>query len=257
MIGIRSLYQALNESRKSSRQRATLAVTGDSPEAARLAKLLGAERSARKAEIVLSVSGSGQRTSVEISGPAVEDKRDISPREALADLPDEEVVSEIVPAIVDEVDSEHLVPLGRGYEAFRRPVSEELIRKNAWQNAMVGAIPVPGADLPVMTANQGRMVLNLAAVHGQEITLERARELIGVLGAGLALRGLGRQLVKILPVGGWAAAGAIGYAGTLAMGRAALLYFERGRQPESGELSDIRRRAQEEAKSFFSRLRRR
>lgn len=257
MIGIRTLYQALNESRKSARGRATLAVTGDSPEAARLAKLLGAERSARKAEIVLSVSHSAGKTSVELSGPAVEDEGDVSPRRALSELADEEVVGEIVGTVVDAVDSDYLPPLGRGYTAFRRPVCEEIIRKNAWQNALVGAIPVPGADLPVMTANQGRMVLNLAAVYGEEMTLERARELIGVLGAGLALRGLGRQLVKVLPVGGWAVAGAIGYAGTLAMGRAALIYFERGRQPEPGELSDIRRRAQEEAKTFFSRFRRR
>jgi hypothetical protein len=64
--------------------------------------------------------------------------------------------------------------------------------------------------------------------------------------------------VKLIPLGGWAAAAAIGYAGTVAMGRACVLYFEGGKQKlEEGEISEIRQRAVEEAKVFVSRLRRR
>ena len=108
-----------------------------------------------------------------------------------------------------------------------------------------------------MTANQGRMVLQLAAAYGEKLSVERARELIGVLAAGFGMRALARQVVKVVPVGGWAASAALGYAGTLAMGRATMLYFERGGQ-EVGrqEMADIQRRATEEAKTFVSRLRR-
>ena len=64
--------------------------------------------------------------------------------------------------------------------------------------------------------------------------------------------------MKLIPIGGWAAAAAIGYAGTVAMGRATMLYFEGGGQRlEEGEISEIRRRAIEEAQVFVSRLRRR
>ena len=102
------------------------------------------------------------------------------------------------------------------------------------------------------------MVLGIAAVYGEEISFERARELIGVLAAGFGFRALTRQVVKLVPVGGWAASGAIGYAGTLAMGRTAMLYFERGkREPDPEELSKIRHWASEETKTFLSRLRRR
>ena len=53
-------------------------------------------------------------------------------------------------------------------------------------------------------------------------------------------------------------AAGIGYAGTLAMGQATLLYFERGkRQPGPGEVSDLKTRALEEAQGFLSRLRQR
>jgi uncharacterized protein (DUF697 family) len=64
--------------------------------------------------------------------------------------------------------------------------------------------------------------------------------------------------VKLVPFAGWAAAAAIGYAGTVAMGRATMLYFERGGQRVGEkEMAEIQRRAVEEGKAFASRLRRR
>jgi uncharacterized protein (DUF697 family) len=69
---------------------------------------------------------------------------------------------------------------------------------------------------------------------------------------------LGRQVVKLVPIAGWAAASVIGYAGTLAMGRATMLYFERGKQ-EVGqkEMAEIRQRAIKEAEAFVARVRNR
>jgi uncharacterized protein (DUF697 family) len=165
---------------------------------------------------------------------------------------------ELAPRLVKALEAEHLVPLAKAYPPLRRAACEEIIRKNARQNAVVGALPIPGADMPVMTANQARMVLHLAAAYGEELSLQRARELLGVLAAGFGLRALTRQVVKVVPAGGWAAAAAIGYAGTLAMGRSTMLYFERGGQKVGqGEMEEIQRRATEEAKSFVSRFRRR
>jgi uncharacterized protein (DUF697 family) len=122
---------------------------------------------------------------------------------------------------------------------------------------VVGALPIPGADMPVMTANQARMVLNIAAAYGEELSMDRAKELLGVLAAGFGLRALSRQAVKLVPVGGWAAAAVIGYAGTVAMGRSTILYFERGGQEVGAEeMEQIKNRATQEAKAFVSRLRR-
>jgi uncharacterized protein (DUF697 family) len=46
---------------------------------------------------------------------------------------------------------------------LRRAICEELIRKFSRQNAIVGvAVFVPGADLPVLTLNQVRLVLRIA-----------------------------------------------------------------------------------------------
>jgi uncharacterized protein (DUF697 family) len=46
-----------------------------------------------------------------------------------------------------------------------------------------------------------------------------------VLGGGLGLRALARELVDLVPGLGWALKGAIAYAGTRAVGEAAVLYF--------------------------------
>jgi uncharacterized protein (DUF697 family) len=247
-MGLRNLYKVFNETRKAARSQATLAVVGDSPRAAEVANLLGAQRGTKGAEIVLSVSGN----SLALSGKAVEEPGEIPLSSGSVDL--EELTTRVVRAL----DDDYLVALAKGYPPFRRAACEEIIRHNARQNAVVGALPIPGADMPVMTANQARMVLNIAAAYGEELSVERARELLGVLAAGFGLRALARQAVKLVPLGGWAAAGVIGYAGTIAMGRATILYFERGGQRVGErEMAEIRRRALEEGRTFVSRLRRR
>src|SRR5919199_680311 len=155
------------------------------------------------------------------------------------------------------MDEDFLVALAKGYPPFRLAVCEEITRNNARQNAVIGALPIPGADMPVMTANQARMVLNIAAAYGEELSMDRARELLGVLAAGFGLRALARQALKLVPVGGWAASAVIAYAGTVAMGRSSILYFERGGQKVGEkEMAEIRRRALKEGKTFVSRLRR-
>ena len=248
MMGLRNLYRVFNETRKAAREQATLAVVGDSPRAQKISSLLGAQRGTRGAEVILAVS----EGSISLSGKAVEEPGEIPLPSNNGDL--EELTTRIVRAL----DDDYLVALAKGYPPFRRAVCEEIIRHNARQNAVVGALPIPGADMPVMTANQARMVLNIAAAYGEELSMERARELLGVLAAGFGLRALARQAVKLVPVGGWAAAAAIGYAGTIAMGRATILYFERGGQKVGEkEMAEIRHRALEEGKAFVSRWRRR
>jgi uncharacterized protein (DUF697 family) len=249
-MGLRNLYKVFRETRNAAREQATLAVTGDSSRAAEIAALLGAQRGVRGAEVILAVSEKGAT----ISGKAVEDPGEIS-------LPSEEgraLLDELAPRIVLALDEDYLVALAKGHPPLRRVVCEEIVRNNARQNAVIGALPIPGADMPVMTANQARMVLNIAASYGEELSMDRARELLGVLAAGFGLRALSRQAVKLVPFGGWAASAVIAYAGTVAMGRTSILYFERGKQEVGAkEMASIRERALQEGKAFVSRMRRR
>lgn len=97
----------------------------------------------------------------------------------------------------------------------------ELVHSCAAQNAAVGAITlIPGADLPIMCANQTRLALDMAAAFGRPLCVERLAELGAVLGAGFVYRQLARTLVGLAPVLGWAIKGGIGYFGTVTTGGA-------------------------------------
>ena len=123
---------------------------------------------------------------------------------------------------------EAATPLAARLPVLRRAVCDELIRKFSRQNAIVGvAVFVPGADLPVLTLNQVRLVLRIADAYGFEIDKERLPEVLGVVGSGLGFRAIARQAIGAVPVVGWAVKGAIAYAGTRALGEAAMRYFER------------------------------
>jgi uncharacterized protein (DUF697 family) len=254
MLGIRNLYKAFQESRTAAERRATVAVNGTGPDADALAALLGARREHRGAEIVLTILGkkdAGLRLS--LSGKAVERP---GMEVFLPALMEGAVGEALAPRLARVVDDEYLVPLGLGYPLLRKAACEHLVGRNARQNAIIGALPIPGADMPAITANQGRMVLGIAAAYGEELSLERARELLGVLAAGFGMRTLARQVLKVVPVAGWAASAAVGYAGTLAMGRTAILYFERGKvAPGEGERREIFRRSLDEARAYLSRPR--
>ena len=111
----------------------------------------------------------------------------------------------------------------------RRPLALDSVNKTAIENAGVGLIVfIPGADMPVMTLNQAKMVLQIAGAYGQPITTERVKELLAVVGGGFAARHVARQLVAIVPGIGFIIKAGIGYSATLAMGHAAIEYFENG-----------------------------
>lgn len=117
----------------------------------------------------------------------------------------------------------------QAFDFVRRPLALESVRSTAAQNAGVGLVVViPGADMPVMTANQAKMVLEIAAAYGQPLTVERIKELAAIVGGGFAWRAVARQIIGVVPALGWAVKAGIGYGGTVAMGTAAIEYFEHG-----------------------------
>lgn len=110
---------------------------------------------------------------------------------------------------------------------MRSAIAHEYVLATSVQNAVVGGLLfIPGADLPVMTLNQAKMVLQIASTYGVALSYERLKELAAVVGGAFALRTVARELVGVVPVLGWAIKASIGYGGTFAMGRAAIKYFE-------------------------------
>lgn len=128
-----------------------------------------------------------------------------------------------------EISGEHVVALGRRYPALRPLAARRVVYRAAAQNALIGAtFFIPGTDMPAMTMNQAKMVLSLAGIYGAEIGRERALELIGIAGAGFGFRALARALLRGTPGVGWVVKASTGFTATVALGLAAMRYFEAG-----------------------------
>lgn len=110
---------------------------------------------------------------------------------------------------------------------LREQVIDELIRRCARRNAVIAvAVFVPGVDMPVLTLNEARLVLRIALASGRDTEAIPVAELASVVGAGLGLRAIARELLDLVPAAGWAAKGAVAYGGTRAIGEAARRRFE-------------------------------
>jgi uncharacterized protein (DUF697 family) len=142
------------------------------------------------------------------------------------------------------------IPLARRFPIFRKAVAHRIITATSAENAVIGTlIFLPAADMPVMTANQVKMILKIAIVYGQVIGLERLKELLVVFGSAIAMRAVARNLASLVPVLGWAVKGGIAYGGTVALGKAAIKYFEndaeirlpgtRALKPGQGTIIDV------------------
>lgn len=123
---------------------------------------------------------------------------------------------------------EEAAPLAARVPVLRRAVAQQLVAGFARKNGIVGAaVFVPGADLPLLALNELRLVLRLEQAYGLEIDpRERLPEIVATLGAGFGMRAVARELLDLVPVAGWAVKGAVAYAGTRALGEAAVRRLE-------------------------------
>lgn len=125
--------------------------------------------------------------------------------------------------------SEKRLAFALAFPFVRRPLSLDSVNVTAIENALIGGVVfIPGADMPLMTLNQIKMLLRIASSYGQPLTMQRAKELVATVFGGFFCRSVARNLCGIVPVAGPAIKAGVGYAGTIAMGRAAIEYFEGG-----------------------------
>jgi uncharacterized protein (DUF697 family) len=163
-----------------------------------------------------------------LAGPGLDDHvpyvlaTDVVKTEAGAGFDVDEIARVVAVKLVEEG-----TPLAARLPVLRDAVVDLLVERFARVNGTVGALVfIPGADMPLITLNQIRMVLRIAHAHGVGVGQERAPEVLAVLGSGFALRTLARQAVGIVPFAGWAVKAGIAYGGTKALGEAAKRYYE-------------------------------
>ena len=173
---------------------------------------------------------------VELAFPAA----GIGPNRVVGIAPDGKPPADVLAEAVVDASGDASPSLAARLPVLREEACRQIIRKTARQNSIIGALfIIPGADMPVMTMNEARMLLKIAAAHGDTVGTDRAVELLGVVGGGFGLRALARQALNLLPGPGWAIKSGIAYSGTRMMGKAAMTYFEGGTRVTPSRIAEL------------------
>jgi uncharacterized protein (DUF697 family) len=120
--------------------------------------------------------------------------------------------------------------------------------------ATAGAIPIPWVDLFVLPGVQSQMIQHLAGYYGQPLSGGRFLEVASTLGLGILVRQAVREIMKLIPVIGSVAGGALAGASTFALGKAFCFYYSavhEGHVPRPEELRRYYREQLTEAERLW------
>ncbi len=183
---------------------------------------------AMKKPLVFVVNKTDLMKSKEIGTDIINSRFNIGPKDSIFVSAKEgtNVIERLIPKVA-RLAKDFEIVLARKMPVFKEAVADRLVKRTAAENSVIGvAVFIPGADTPILTANQIRMVMKLALVHDQDIDFERIKEIIATLGSALVFRTVARTACGYVPVLGWAIKGGIAYGGTIALGKAVDRYFE-------------------------------
>lgn len=139
---------------------------------------------------------------------------------------------------------------------LQRTIARRLSQLAATICAGVAAVPIPVADIVPITSLQTSLITGIAYVSGRQATMESASEFLGAIGVnvgvGLVFREAARAIAKwLIPGGGSILSAAVAYAGTVAIGEAAIAYFLD--QTPQQHLKDIYERSRAIASGAFGK----
>ena len=137
------------------------------------------------------------------------------------------VEDKLLPALLNAVPR-LAVPLGREIQGIRQLAARRIIRQAALFAGILGAQPIPLLDLPFQIMLQSGMVMRVGASFGHAPGGGLNREIIATVAGALAFRYLAQSVVKLVPLVGWVAGGALATASTLLIGEAAIQYYAAG-----------------------------
>lgn len=155
---------------------------------------------------------------------------------------------------------------GRAFPAFRPSAAKATIDEAAKANAQfalvsnipavipfVGGLVAASADFLVLTKNQVMLLYKVAAIHGRSLDDQFGiiREMVPVVGAGLAWRTVAREIAAFVPfAAGTVPKVAVAYAGTLAAGRGADFYYRFGHKPDAGQIKGYYQQAADRVRAL-------
>jgi uncharacterized protein (DUF697 family)/predicted GTPase len=135
-----------------------------------------------------------------------------------------------------------------------RDVARRYILPCAIAAGTVAAIPLPFADLPVLTAIQVSMVGLLGKLYGQTLTPSQAGGVVSAIAGGFAAQLVARQSIKFIPGFGSVISASWAAAYTVALGEGACVYFGDlmgGKKPDPQQIQALMSEAFAHAKERF------
>lgn len=131
------------------------------------------------------------------------------------------------------------VSFAAAYPSCRESVVKQITSACAKENAAIGAVAlVPGSDMPLMTARQIRLALDITSAYNINMSIETIAELLGVVGAGFGYRTVARTVAGAVPGFGWALKAGMGYAGTRTTARVIHAYARKLAEKRDGVAAD-------------------
>ncbi len=171
-----------------------------------------------------------------------------------------------VPAVLTLLP-ENKLSLARNFPLFRSAVARDVINETSFANAsysfstglaeIIPALNIPFnvADMVILTKAQAFMVYRLGMIFGLSTRWQEHLAAFGsTVGFGFVWRTIARQLVGLIPAFGILPKVAIAYAGTYAMGRGALQWYETGRDVKRADIEKFFQEALERGKNLATTL---
>lgn len=149
---------------------------------------------------------------------------------ARASLPEQEQVHVIEKRLAQwmlSVLPEKKLTLCNAFPFVRGVAARSEVSSCAVQNSAIGLVHlIPGADLPLMTVNQVKMLLRIASMYGHELDFLQAVQVVGVGAFAFVSRSGARSALRALPAFGQLIRASVALGSTCAIGWALIAYYE-------------------------------
>ncbi|MFZ0547209.1 MAG: GTPase [Candidatus Promineifilaceae bacterium] len=136
-------------------------------------------------------------------------------------------IEQVVLAIV-KAEPSLVAALGQGLPAYRWQLAWRLITGAASTSGLIALTPLPFLDFIPLAGVQISLILGIARIYNYEMNLRRWWEVVSVLGVGFLGRTLFYEVIKLGGPPAWVVSASVAGGTTVALGYAAILWFERG-----------------------------
>ncbi|MCL5773776.1 MAG: hypothetical protein M1536_05285 [Firmicutes bacterium] len=158
--------------------------------------------------------------------------------------------------------------MAKNFPPLREEVASRLIKTTSKQNLIIALassmpanIPVIGiifgifsvtGETAVLTANQVKLCLQLAAIFGRKLTFfDRMAEILPLAGGAFGWRSIAREIGGLIPGVGLVVKPTIAYSATYLTGKIACWFYEKGDKLSASEKRKIYDEAKREAKKLI------